>query len=81
MYREKYNLGPIDASDDEEVEFYPSQKKPIKTKQGDDSDSDDELSTRVSILKAKLEDESLNKNQRKNCRRKLKRLEEKLEKQ
>ena len=47
----------------------------------DDSDSDEdvfsELSTKISEIKEKLDDGNLNKNQRKNYRRKLKKLEDK----
>ena len=50
----------------------------------DSSDSDaelSELSTRIEEVKDKLDDKGLNKNQRKNYRRKLKKLEERFEKE
>lgn len=55
------------------------EKLPVPKHADSDSDEDvfSELSTRISEIKEKLDDGNLNKNQRKNYRRKLKKLEEK----
>ena len=84
LYREKYHLGPTDS--DDEAEDLPQEtevkKESILPKEVN-SEEDDEgefkgelstLSTRISEIKERLEDRNLNKTQKKNLKRKLKKL-------
>lgn len=87
LYREKYHLGPV-GSDDEEPEEdngpVEIKKEPILPKEVNSEDEDyafegelSTLSTRISEIKERLQGNDLNKNQRKNLKRKLKKYEEK----
>ena len=84
LYREKFHLGPVDVEEsgeeeEEPVEYRPPEKKAPKVQENSDSEGDiSEISTRISEVKSKLDEGNLNKNQRKNFRRKLKKLEERL---
>jgi len=84
LYREKYHLGPTDS--DDEAEDLPQEtevkKESILPKEVNSEDDDEAefkgelstLSTRISEIKERLEDRNLNKTQKKNLKRKLKKL-------
>ena len=83
LYREKYHLGPTDSDDEaEDLQETEVKKENILPKEvNSEEDDDDEgefkgelstLSTRISEIKERLEGKDLNKNQKKNLKRKLK---------
>jgi serine/threonine-protein kinase SRPK3 len=89
LYREKYHLGPTGSDDEEEdepqAEVEVKKETNILPKEVNSEEDEDDpfngelssLSTRISEIKERLDGKDLNKTQRKNLRRKLKKFEEK----